>query len=103
MRHRNPSDNELANVLHSLGPDQSGHISNVTGKEKLVEGMQLLIEYHFGNYAEAERADIVGELMFNGKLFRKETSNQVAAKVTRSATSAIFLSVRHLRTSDFHT
>ena len=32
------------NVLYSLGLDQSGSISNATDKEKLVEGMQLLIE-----------------------------------------------------------
>ena len=91
LRNRNPSDDELVNVLHSLGLYQSGSISDATDKERLGKGMQFLIGCHFGNYAEAEWADIVGELMFNGKLFGKETSNLVATKVTRSVTLLVML------------
>ena len=44
LRNRSPSDDELANVLHSLGLDQSTNISNAIVKDKLTEGTQLLIK-----------------------------------------------------------
>ena len=77
----------------ALGMDRPhchGRIKNKESKAKLLIGMQRIFEYHFGNYDKAERADIMGELLFNGKMFGKEVDSKVAQKFSKSVTSAVF-------------
>jgi hypothetical protein len=95
-------EKELHNVLHSLGLSRDGKFkpSKEESKEKLLIGFQLLVDIHFKNYCNQERADIVGEALFNGQLFGSEGANYVATKVAKTTTSRIFSTIALLRCMD---
>ena len=59
-----------------------------------------MLDYHLKGYQSEERADIMGNLLFNGGLFPPKSSNPVAVKVTRTVTSTIFSAVALLRSID---
>jgi len=91
---------DVHSVLSALGLDKSGYMSNEIKKESFAKGIRTLCDFHFGNYAEKEQADILGEILFNSKAFSKENSDKVIAKTTASVTSCVFNAVSLLRTID---
>jgi len=102
MKKRNPSPHQINSVISSLGLDTSQKQSYAERHKSFTTGLCVLIDYHFQDYATPERADLLGELMFNIMLFGKKAGNEVATKVTRSVTSSIFSSVALLRSIDSH-
>ena len=99
---RNPTNQQLNNVICSLGLDTPLQMGVEKRQRALTVGLQLMMAYHFRGYSPAERADLVGELLFNGMLFGKEEGDDVAKKVTRCVTSCIFSSIALLRSIDCH-
>ena len=75
-------------------------MSNSSKKTDFVQGIRSLVDYHFRSYDEKEHADILGEMLFNGRIFSKEASNQAAEKITRTMTSCIFHAVALLKNID---
>ena len=101
----NNSNNEvtgvdLENVLSALGLDKQGHMTNEAKKDRFAKGIRTLCNAHFGNYAEKEQAHILGELLFNSRVFAKEHSDDVSAKTTASVASCVFNSVALLKCID---
>ena len=93
VHQQQPTYEQLHELLKALGmdrPHRHGRISNEENKAKLLIGMQRIFEYHFGNYDKAERANIMGELLFNGEMFGKEAGIKVAEKIAKSVTSRLF-------------
>ena len=95
-----PSESDLLNVLSCLGLDSEGKATNTATKKNLVKGIRFLSDYHFGTYNEHERADIMGELLFNSTIFSKQASRKVFEKSTRTMTSCIFNAVSLLKAID---
>jgi hypothetical protein len=58
------------------------------------------VEFHFSELLNLKRADLIGKLLFSGKLCGTEGSNKVAGKVTRSVTSCVFLCMQLLKAID---
>lgn len=73
---------DLVNVLCALGLDKHGRVTNQASKDSFVKGLQTLCDIHFSSYANEERADIMGELLFNGKVFSKAASDKASEKAT---------------------
>ena len=94
------SNDDVTSVFSALGLDKSSHMTNTIKKESFAKGIWTLCDFHFGNYAENEQADILGELLFNSKVFLKESSDKVSAKSTASIASCVFNAVSLLRTID---
>ena len=90
----------LLQFFVALGLDREGRLTKEQRKEKLATGVRLLIEVHFGRYTEFERADILGELAVNSKLFGTEASNRMSAKVAASVNSCMFSATRLLELID---
>ena len=59
--------------------------------------------FHLSRYTEEVRADILGEAMFNGRIFSKANVSKVAAKVAREYTSQILTSAACLKSIDIGT
>ena len=83
-------EHELTHVLQSIGLDTNNFKNKLMDKSLLQQGVHVLLDYHLKGYLSEERADIMGELLFNGGLFPHKSSSHVDVKVTRSVTSNIF-------------
>ena len=86
----------------SLGLDTVPSVNSAFRETSFIAGIQLLTKYHFMNSTIAQRADLVGKLMFNGLLFGRDAANEVATKITKSVTLCIFSSVALLRSIGSH-
>ena len=91
---------QLHDVMHHLGMDTEGRLTNQASKLQMVKGMQAMINYHLGHLNQQQQADTLGEMLFNGHLFGKECANHVATTVTKSVTTCIFSSVALLKCTD---
>ena len=69
-------------------------------KDQFVQGICTLCDIHFSNHDECQRADIMGELLFNSRLFSKEASNKSTVKATVSMSSCVFNAVSILKAID---
>ena len=69
-------------------------------KDQFVRGIRTLCDVHFSNHDECQRADIMGELLFNSRIFTKEASNNTTAKDTASMANCIFNAVNILKAID---
>ena len=84
------SSNDVDNVIRALGLDEQGHMTKEAKKDAFAKGIHTLCDVHFRNYAEKEEADILGELLFNSRVFAKEYCDEVIAKTTASVASCVF-------------
>ena len=91
---------QLHDMMHHLGMDTEGRLTNQASKLQMVKGMQAMINYHLGHLNQQQQADTLGELLFNGHLFGKACANHVATTVTKSVTTCIFSSVALLKCTD---
>ena len=71
-RHSNLSQTQLEQVLCALGLNKQGRMTTSAKKDQFVQGIRTLCDIHFSNHDECQRADIIGELLFNSRLFSKE-------------------------------
>ena len=95
------SQNELSNVLQSLGLARIGTTSSKDAKkDDVAQGIRTLIDLHFCQYNEKERSDILGEMLFNARIFTQEASTATSLKTTRSIASCIFNVSSLLKTID---
>ena len=98
---RGIADDELRGIFTSLGLNNAGALQqHDMKKESIAQCIRVLFDVHFSNYDENERADIMGEMMFNSTIFSKEASQLAAVKATRSITSCIFNVVQLLKVID---
>ena len=86
--------------MAALGLDSEDRVSNSVKKESFAKGIRTLVDFHFRNYDENEHADIMGKLLFNGKIFSKQASNKASEKAARTMTSCIFHAVALLKAID---
>ena len=83
MKDAGASERQIVAVCVALGLDREGRLTKVQRKEKLATGVRLLIDLHFGRYTEIERADILGELAVNSKLFGTEAAQIACPQKSR--------------------
>ena len=69
-------------------------------KEQFVKGIRTLCDVHFSGHHQCQRADIMGELLFNLSIFSKKASLDATRKATASIASCVFNAVSILRAID---
>lgn len=94
------NSNELQTVFRHLGCDVKGRVSDETHMNKLAIGMRLLLDLHFHNCTEEQRAHVFGKVLFNGKIFNQEYTNLIATTVSKYVSTTIFSSVSLLKAMD---
>ena len=94
------NSNELQTVFRHLGCDVMGRVSDETHMNKLAIGMRLLLDLHFHNCTEEQRAHVFGKVLFNGKIFNQEYTNLIATTVSKYVSTTIFSSVSLLKAMD---
>eukprot|EP00956_Cyclotella_meneghiniana_P024726 scaffold50084_cov67-Cyclotella_meneghiniana.AAC.2 len=101
---KNNPDSPVVSALERLGlSDINRKKEHFKDKDNLTRVVKSLLELNLYRYAEAERADIFGEMIFNGGLFRDpEAIKDVAVKIARSVTTVIFSAVALLKSIDSH-
>jgi hypothetical protein len=93
-------EEDLGRVLTALGVNSQGRMSNEKKKESFAKGIHALCEVHFGRYKESEQAHILGELLFDSRIFSKESSCNVSTRTAASVSSCVFNAVNLLRAID---
>ena len=96
-RHQDLFQTQLEEVICALGLDKSGHMTTEVLNDQFVKGIRTLCDVHFSNHHESQRADIVGGLLFQNRIFSKEASLGTTAKATASMASCIFNAVNILK------
>ena len=78
---RGIADDELRGIFTSLGLNNAGALQqHDMKKESIAQCIRVLFDVHFSNYDENERADIMGEMMFNSTIFSKEAFTYTLTK-----------------------
>ena len=95
-----PRDSQIRSILADIGLACTGRRSRKASVESCVKGWARLLDYHLGNYSPRDRANIVGEMVFNSKLLSADERNHAACEVAKSVTSSIFSSIALLRSMD---
>ena len=93
---------ELTSILRTIGFESNTIRSKANNISALRNGVRVLLDYHLNSHAENEKADILGEMFFNGGLFSPNVTTDVSLKVSRAVTSTIFSAVALLRSIDSH-
>jgi len=99
-KHYKIAEVDLIQVLEALGLDTKGRVSKQVSKDSFVQGIRTICDFHFSSYEEVERADVLGELLFNGGIFSKSASEKASEKAARTMTSCIFNAVEILKNMD---
>jgi len=94
------SQSQLEEVLVALGLDKSSHMINKARKEQFVQGIQTLCNVHFSNHDETQYADMMGELLFNSRIFFKDSYLKATTKATTSMTNCVFNTVNIFKAID---
>jgi hypothetical protein len=87
-------------ILTALGINSQGRISNEQKKESSAKGIRALCDVHFGRYKEMEQAHILGELLFDSRIFSTESSYNVSTRTASPVSSCIFNAANLLRAID---
>jgi len=69
-------------------------------KDQFVKGIHTLCDVYFSNHHDSQQTDIMGELLFNSRIFNKKASNDAMAKATTSMASCLFKTVNILKAID---
>jgi hypothetical protein len=64
--------------------------------------MKELVNHHLKQLSQQDKADCVADIMFNGDIFRKESTTTVARHIARGVNSQEFSAVALLQTIDCH-
>jgi len=71
---------EIEKVLCAFGIDKQNAIPNEVEKDAFRKCVKTLCDVYFGNYHEKEQDKILGELMFNSRVFSKKTTDWIPFK-----------------------
>ena len=95
------TDAQLCQVFDALGLGQDlGRVTNESKKDKLAKGIRALMDIYFDKYDENIHADLLGEILFNARIFSKCASDKASLKTTRSVSSCIFNVIALLKAID---
>lgn len=89
----------LQGVFRKLGLVK-GSNKRAVKTTNVVDGIHTILDYHFRNYGDEKRADIIAEALFNGQLFGREIGNKIIMKCVKSVTNVIFSPVNLLEVMD---
>ena len=90
----------MRSIMADVGLVCNGRRSRRASIANCTKGWSRLLEYHLGNYSPSDRANIVGEMVFNSTLLSADERNLTACEVAKSVTSSIFSSIALLRSMD---
>lgn len=90
----------LQGVFRKLGLVKGGSNKRAVKTANVVDGIHTILDYHFRNYGDEKRAEVIAEALFNGQLFGREIGNKIIMRCAKSVTNVIFSPVNILEVMD---
>jgi hypothetical protein len=114
---RTPNASRMQQLISSFVRDNPNHpvvtsLATIANKRTTLDdnspavllsrSMKELVNHHLKQLSQQDKADCVADIMFNGDIFRKESTTTVARHIARGVNSQEFSAVALLQTIDCH-